>query len=146
MLESSQAPVVVTQERLIDSLPLDDVAVVCLDRDWPAIAGRPSESPAVSCDPEQLAYVIYTSGSTGKPKGVQIPHRALVNFLVDDEREPGLGRRRRAGGRDHAVVRHRGPRALPAAARGRAGRDRDRGRRPSIRGRWPSCSPHPARR
>ncbi|MHC1765982.1 MAG: amino acid adenylation domain-containing protein [Verrucomicrobiia bacterium] len=40
--------------------------------------------------PEDLAYVIYTSGSTGKPKGVEIPHRALVNFLVSMQREPGF--------------------------------------------------------
>ena len=42
---------------------------------------------------EQLAYVIYTSGSTGRPKGVEIPHRALVNFLVVDARAPGPGDR-----------------------------------------------------
>ena len=39
---------------------------------------------------EQLAYVIYTSGSTGQPKGVQIPHRAVVNFLLSMEQSPGL--------------------------------------------------------
>ena len=43
-----------------------------------------------SSDPDQLAYVIYTSGSTGQPKGVQIPHRALVNFLVTMGETPGL--------------------------------------------------------
>src|SRR5690606_19576216 len=39
---------------------------------------------------QNLAYVIYTSGSTGKPKGVQIPHQAVVNFLLSMQREPGL--------------------------------------------------------
>ena len=37
-----------------------------------------------------LAYVIYTSGSTGRPKGVQIPHRAVVNFLLSMRQQPGL--------------------------------------------------------
>ncbi len=91
MLENSQAQVVVTQERLVAGLPLDGLKVVCLDRDWPEIATRTSESPGVEVAPEQLAYVIYTSGSTGKPKGVQIPHRALMNFLTTMAERPGLG-------------------------------------------------------
>ncbi len=90
MLTNSQAPVVLTQESLLGSLPLEDVEVVCLDRDWPSVAELPSHPPAVTADPEQLAYVIYTSGSTGQPKGVQIPHRALVNFLVTMGERPGL--------------------------------------------------------
>jgi amino acid adenylation domain-containing protein len=93
MLQSSEAPVVLTQEQLVAGLPLDGVEVVCLDRDWPQIATRPAEPPALDTSPDQLAYVIYTSGSTGKPKGVQIPHRALVNFLVTMAQTPGLTER-----------------------------------------------------
>ncbi len=92
MLESSEAPIVLTQEQLVASLPAGEFAVVCLDRDWPAIAALPSAAPASHGDSEQLAYVIYTSGSTGKPKGVQIPHRALVNFLWTMRERPGLER------------------------------------------------------
>ena len=91
MLENSEAPVIVTEERLRDGLPVTDATVVCLDSDWPSIARLPAEPPAVDADPEQLAYVIYTSGSTGLPKGVQISHRALVNFLVTMREVPGLG-------------------------------------------------------
>src|SRR5207302_9919396 len=40
--------------------------------------------------PHNLAYVLYTSGSTGKPKGVEIPHSALVNFLLSMQRAPGF--------------------------------------------------------
>ena len=90
MLESSQAPVILTQEELRHSLPVGDAYVVCLDSDWAAIAERPSTPPQLAGDPERLAYVIYTSGSTGNPKGVQIPHRALVNFLTTMRERPGL--------------------------------------------------------
>jgi amino acid adenylation domain-containing protein len=90
MLANSQAPVIVTQDELRDSLPVGDARVVCLDTDWTAISQRPSAPPDVTGDPEQLAYVIYTSGSTGNPKGVQIPHRALVNFLTTMGERPGL--------------------------------------------------------
>ena len=92
MLENSQAPVVLTQSSLRDALPVGDATVVCIDSDWHEIATRAQSAPDVAMDPEQLAYVIYTSGSTGKPKGVQIPHRALVNFLVTMQRTPGLER------------------------------------------------------
>jgi amino acid adenylation domain-containing protein len=91
MLSDSGAPVVLTQERLVEGLPVEGVEVVCLDRDWPVVAGCSAVAPEVVCDPEQLAYVIYTSGSTGKPKGVQITHRSLVNFLWSMRDRPGLG-------------------------------------------------------
>lgn len=63
-------------------LAVDDLASgeVSVGGEWQA--GRAA--------PEDLAYVIYTSGSTGKPKGVEIPHRALVNFLLSMQQEPGF--------------------------------------------------------
>ncbi|GAB3356723.1 amino acid adenylation domain-containing protein [Lysobacter tyrosinilyticus] len=48
------------------------------------------EASAEAAQPEDPAYVIYTSGSTGRPKGVIVPHRAVANFLVSMQREPGL--------------------------------------------------------
>jgi amino acid adenylation domain-containing protein len=90
MLSHSKAPVLITQQTLRGRLPLGGASVVCLDRDSSKIAAMAEQAPALRSDPEQLAYVIYTSGSTGKPKGVQISHRALVNFLVTMQQEPGL--------------------------------------------------------
>ncbi|PYK02800.1 MAG: non-ribosomal peptide synthetase, partial [Verrucomicrobia bacterium] len=90
MLEDSQAPIVVTQRRLLEALPKDRARFVCLDSEWKLIARESQENPSETVSPEHLAYVIYTSGSTGKPKGVQIPHRAVVNFLNSMRSEPGL--------------------------------------------------------
>ncbi|HEX3131568.1 MAG TPA: amino acid adenylation domain-containing protein [Thermoanaerobaculia bacterium] len=45
---------------------------------------------AVGSQGEGLAYTLFTSGSTGRPKGVQVPHRALVNFLLSMAERPGL--------------------------------------------------------
>jgi amino acid adenylation domain-containing protein len=64
--------------------------VLRLDADAGEIDAQSSASLDFALDPESIAYVIYTSGSTGKPKGVQIPHRALVNFLVTMAERPGL--------------------------------------------------------
>jgi amino acid adenylation domain-containing protein len=46
--------------------------------------------PAPAAGTEGLAYIIYTSGSTGRPKGVEIPHRAVVNFLMAMAERPGF--------------------------------------------------------
>ena len=81
MLDDSQLPVLLTQEKLVSSLPEHQARVVCLDSDWETISTESELSPLNSVIPENLAYVIYTSGSTGKPKGVGVPHRA-VNRLV----------------------------------------------------------------
>jgi non-ribosomal peptide synthetase component F len=64
--------------------------LIRLDSDWPTIAKQAADNPSASAKPQDLAYVLFTSGSTGKPKGVEIPHRALVNFLVSMQREPGF--------------------------------------------------------
>ena len=81
MLEDAAAPVLLTQERLVERLPQAQAKVVLLDKDSEMIA-RHSECD-LPCDAhaESLAYINYTSGSTGKPKGIGINHRA-VNRLV----------------------------------------------------------------
>jgi amino acid adenylation domain-containing protein len=90
MVENAEVPLLLTQARLRESLPSTASRTVLIDSDWPEIARRSQESPALTLNPENRAYVIYTSGSTGKPKGVEIPHRAVVNFLTTMAERPGM--------------------------------------------------------
>ena len=90
MLENSEAPLLLTQASLVDSLPKVNARTVLIDANWQEIAKQGTKRPALRLNPENRAYVIYTSGSTGKPKGVEIPHRAVVNFLTTMAQEPGL--------------------------------------------------------
>ncbi len=81
MLEDSQAHLLLTQQRLADSLPYAKAQTACLDSQWDEIALYSDKDLDSDATPEDLAYVIYTSGSTGKPKGVKIEHRSLVNYI-----------------------------------------------------------------
>ncbi|KYC40344.1 non-ribosomal peptide synthetase [Scytonema hofmannii PCC 7110] len=81
ILEDTKTPVMLTQEKLVNSLPVLEAQIVCLDSDWQAIAQHSQENPVSGVAVDDLVYVIYTSGSTGKPKGVMIPHRGICNAL-----------------------------------------------------------------
>src|SRR5262249_42550102 len=83
MLDDTQAPLVLTEQRLLDHLPEHDAQVVCLDRDWHTIAAESSDRlDDGGASPDDLAYVLYTSGSTGTPKGVAAEHRQVLNRLA----------------------------------------------------------------
>src|SRR4028119_1823895 len=82
MLEDAQVSVLLTQTRLVESLPKHQARIVCLDTDWEIIEGQREENPGCSLTSENLAYVIYTSGSTGRPKGVLVRHRGLCNLAT----------------------------------------------------------------
>lgn len=90
MLEDSKAPVLLTQQRLLDLVPAGSATVLCLDALEEQLAGEPTHPPEGEVDGADLSYVIYTSGSTGKPKGVPVPHRALANFLRSMQERPGI--------------------------------------------------------
>uniref|UniRef100_UPI0038B3E71C non-ribosomal peptide synthase/polyketide synthase n=1 Tax=Nocardia caishijiensis TaxID=184756 RepID=UPI0038B3E71C len=62
---------------VLDDLDLSSVSAA-------AITGR-------DLRPANTAYVIFTSGSTGKPKGVSVPHGAIVNQLLWETAEFGIG-------------------------------------------------------
>ena len=90
MLSDAGAPVLVTQQALLERLPVPaqgsaaqpGATIVRLDADWPLIARQPATAPAVPLDPRNPAYVIYTSGSTGTPKAVVVEHASLANKVV----------------------------------------------------------------
>jgi amino acid adenylation domain-containing protein len=97
MLSDSQVAVLLTQQKLLASLPDCDIPIVRLDADWEEIAAPTpivsgdtiapprrgfSQSIVSAATPDSLAYVIYTSGSTGKPKGVLVQHRGLCNLAL----------------------------------------------------------------
>jgi amino acid adenylation domain-containing protein len=93
VLADAAPAVLVTEEHLsglLEPLLPRAARVVCLDRDREAIAAEREEPPERTADEENLAYVIFTSGSTGRPKGVQLPHCAVVNFLLAMAERPGL--------------------------------------------------------
>ena len=93
MLSDSQAPVLVTQQRLVSRLPEHDAQVVCMDADWAVVAACRQDNPESRVTHENLIYLLYTSGSTGQPKGVQLRHRGLVNLLHFMRQQPGLSDR-----------------------------------------------------
>jgi amino acid adenylation domain-containing protein len=88
MIEDSQAPIILTQQRLIPNLTISaGVQVIEIDTSWGEIAQYSTTNAQTEVKPENLAYIIYTSGSTGKPKGVMVEHRNAVNFFTGmDER------------------------------------------------------------
>ncbi|WP_414585420.1 amino acid adenylation domain-containing protein [Scytonema sp. PCC 10023] len=81
MLEDAQVAVILTQQRWVNRLETQNSPLICLDKDWEAIAQESEDNFTTNITANNLAYVIYTSGSTGKPKGVEIEHRALLNLI-----------------------------------------------------------------
>jgi len=81
VLEDAQMPVLLTQQRLVESLPEHRACEIYLDTDWEVIARENEKNPVSEATADNLAYVIYTSGTTGQPKGVMIEHKSLVNYL-----------------------------------------------------------------
>lgn len=81
MLEDTKAPVLLTQQHLLEKLPQHRAKVICLDRDQERLARHSADNPINSVQSDNLAYAIYTSGSTGKPKGVAMTIRSLANLL-----------------------------------------------------------------
>jgi non-ribosomal peptide synthetase component F len=81
MLEETSAPVLLTQQHLLEVLPAHGAKTICLDTQWTEMAQESLVNPVSSVQAENLAYLIYTSGSTGAPKGVCVTHRNLCNYV-----------------------------------------------------------------
>jgi len=76
------AVALLTEQKLLDSMPDFPGPVLALDRDAGIWAQQSGTNPALNTTPANLAYVIFTSGSTGVPKGVGIEHRNLTNYTA----------------------------------------------------------------
>ncbi|QEP42623.1 non-ribosomal peptide synthetase [Ectothiorhodospiraceae bacterium BW-2] len=92
IFDEGRPTLVVTEQALVDTLPLSAGARLLVDSDdtGALLASREAQPLPVTISGEELAYIIFTSGSTGRPKGVMLPHRAVVNFITSMMREPGL--------------------------------------------------------
>ncbi|WP_041382956.1 non-ribosomal peptide synthetase [Photorhabdus asymbiotica] len=87
ILDDTQAPCVVTQQRYLATLATDKQTCteqpVLIAADDPTItADKPVDNPASVNTPSDLAYIIYTSGTTGQPKGVMIEHKNVVHMAA----------------------------------------------------------------
>jgi len=91
MLEDAGAPLLLTRESLLNTLPRTSARVICLDRDREEIAREDDANPVSGAVPESLAYVIYTSGSTGKPKGVAVTHANVTRLFAATDHFFGFG-------------------------------------------------------
>ncbi|WP_422889303.1 non-ribosomal peptide synthase/polyketide synthase [Pseudomonas chlororaphis] len=96
MLEDSAVKLLLTQDRLLQRLPIPH-GLECLVLDQgqvqSSLEGYSEDNPQVALDGENLAYVIYTSGSTGQPKGAGNRHSALTNRLCWMQEAYGLDAR-----------------------------------------------------
>jgi amino acid adenylation domain-containing protein len=90
MLDDAQPTVLITEQLLQAELPPVVMPVFVFDLERASLESESGEDVPGRVTGKNLAYVIYTSGSTGVPKGVEIPHEALVNFLVSMQERPGL--------------------------------------------------------
>ncbi len=92
MLADSGSPVLLTMESVPWNVEDYQGRKLCLDSDWPSIAGASAENPPHETSADNLCYVIYTSGSTGQPKGVSITQRAVSRLVFNTnyvQLEPG---------------------------------------------------------
>ena len=81
MLADTQVPILLTQQSLVDKLPINKAVMICLDRDWEKISDHSQDNLTCNAIADNLAYVSYTSGSTGQSKGVCTIHRGVVRLV-----------------------------------------------------------------
>lgn len=85
-LTRTAEPILLTQPRLREQIPVEGVRHIYLDSNWATIAAEPAENLDTLVSAENLAYIIYTSGTTGRPKGIQLEHRTLLNLIYWHQR------------------------------------------------------------
>ena len=82
ILKDAQVKVLVTQEKLLESIPEYQAQLICLDTEWEKFAQESKSNPESGVKPDNLTYIIYTSGSTGTPKGVLVNHSNVVRLFA----------------------------------------------------------------
>ena len=80
-LEDASASLLLTQDALVNQLPVACTRTLCVDRDAVMISAQPACDLGCITQPTDAAYVLYTSGSTGRPKGVAIEHHSPVALV-----------------------------------------------------------------
>ena len=96
MLEDTQAPVLLTQEKLRPTVEAfvgeqrnraggAATQILCVDTEAKSIEKESGARVVSGTKAENLAYVSYTSGSTGRPKGVCVPHRGVVRLVKNTD-------------------------------------------------------------
>ncbi|RMD89983.1 MAG: amino acid adenylation domain-containing protein [Calditrichaeota bacterium] len=85
MLKDTGASIIISQQSLIEKLPVGRAKIICLDTEWKQIEQESTENPVNQVTPNNLAYVMYTSGSTGHPKGICVPHKAVVRLVCNTD-------------------------------------------------------------
>ncbi|MGB8954796.1 MAG: amino acid adenylation domain-containing protein [Tumebacillaceae bacterium] len=80
--EDARCQIVLTQQQLLGTLPLDHVDFICMDKDWAQIEKHSTLNTDAGVQLGNLAYLIYTSGTTGQPKGVMVEHRNVANYTM----------------------------------------------------------------
>ncbi|NEQ41320.1 MAG: amino acid adenylation domain-containing protein, partial [Okeania sp. SIO3I5] len=84
MLADSGVEVLLTNQKLLTSLPSTNAQIVCVDTDKKQIEEYSQVNLKTdNISSENLAYLMYTSGSTGKPKGTSIIHKAVVRLVKE---------------------------------------------------------------
>jgi len=91
VVQDTQMPLLLTQERLRHRLANAGTEIVALDLAADAIGQQADEPLAGQPAKEQLACVFYTSGSTGQPKGAMAERGVLAAHCRAMIEEYGLG-------------------------------------------------------
>jgi amino acid adenylation domain-containing protein len=81
MLEEVDLHVLLTTRDMRAVLPENKIRQVCLDGDWPQIAGENGDNLPATASVKNLCYVIFTSGSTGKAKAAAVFHGGWTNLM-----------------------------------------------------------------
>ncbi len=80
MLKDADSPLLLTQKKLKDTLPIPSSKILCVDDFLSHTSTREIPNPPCEVSGNDPVYMIYSSGSTGEPKGIVIPHRGVVRL------------------------------------------------------------------